>query len=619
MHDKTIYEFGSFRLDPAQHILLCEGQIVPLTPKVFETLQVLIENNGQVVDKDLLLQKIWSDTVVEETSLSKNISVLRKVLKENGSGKSWIETIPKRGYRFISPVKEVESHSTNGITPKKDPPLSIISAKKKIGLIGTIAVLIFLIPTAGYWWLATKTGEAKTNSVIKSIAVLPFKPLTSNEEDQALGLGMADALIIKLGQLEKVNVRPTSIIRRFTTEQQVDAVSVGQSLKVENVLEGTIQRAGDRIRITAQLINVADGRQIWSDKFEEKSTDFFVLQDAIAARVANSLKPQLTESERRKLSHRETDNPEALRLLVLGNVWAEKETTEGFTKSIEYLDKAIELDPNFTFAYLSLSYTYSEASESHLPPREAMPKARYYAERALQMDETMEAAHYQIARVRMFYDWDWPGTETSFKRALELDPDFAHAHFGYATYLSFMGRRQEALVELEKAKNINPISIIGSNVLYRTGEFDRAIFEANKALELNPNRISSLQWLAMSYEQKGMYPEAIAAFERGRQVEDTPELKAFEAHTFALMGKRDAALKAIAELKEVSGRGQRYVSPFYIATIYAGLGENDEAFIWLEKAYQDRSFWIETLKVNPHFDNFRDDPRFQDLLKRAGL
>lgn len=245
-----------------------------------------------------------------------------------------------------------------------------------------------------------------------------------------------------------------------------------------------------------------------------------------------------------------------------------------------------------------------------------MPKARMYAEKVLEKDPSLSDVQYQIASVKMLYEWDWASAESDFKRAIELDPNYAHAHYGYAV-LSFMGRRDEALAELEIAKRIAPLNIIGSNVLYRTGEYDRALLEATKALEMNPKRISSLQWSAMVYEYKGMYPEAIETFEKARQVEDTPEMRAFEAHTFALMGEKDKALKAIEDLKETSK--QRYVSPFYIATIYAGLGEKDLAFEWLEKAYQDRSFWIATLKVNPHFDNLRNDSRFQNLLKRVNL
>jgi len=220
--------------------------------------------------------------------------------------------------------------------------------------------------------------------------------------------------------------------------------------------------------------------------------------------------------------------------------------------------------------------------------------------------------------VKMLHDWDWTGAEASFQRTLELDPNNARAHFGYGTYFALLGRREEALAELERAKKIRPLNIIGSNILYRVGEYDRAIAEANKALEMNPKRISSLQWVAMSMERKGMYREALEAFEKARAVEDTPELKAFQAHTLALAGDKSAALKIIDELKAIP-REQRYVSPFYIAVIYTGLGEKEQAFEWLEKAFQERSWWIATLRTNPQFDSLRADPRFQNLLKRANL
>ncbi|MBX7173581.1 MAG: winged helix-turn-helix domain-containing protein [Pyrinomonadaceae bacterium] len=610
VQNKSIYEFGSFRLDPAQHILLRDGQLVSLTPKVFETLRILVESGGQVVEKDELLNKIWSDTIVEEASLAKNISVLRKVLSENGSGESGIETIPKRGYRFTTPIKECEAKPADSIPELKKTP------KRKVFLAVIVLVLLSSLGFAGYKWSVGKPSETKHED-IKSVAILPFKPLNSSEEDEVLGLGMADALILKIGQLNKVNVSPTSSIRRFTKQPQIDAVSAGKALNVESILEGTIQRTSDRIRITAQLVNVSDGRQIWSDKFEEKTTDFFALQDAIAVRVANSLVAQFTEAERKRMADRGTNNPEALRFYILGCIWVDKETTEGFNRSIEYLNKAIELDPNFSPAYAALSYTYTEASESHLPPNEAMPKAKLYAERALQIDDASVWANYQVAWVKMLYDWDWNGAESGFKKSQELDLTAPRPYFGYGSLLALTGRREEALAQLEKAKKINPINVIGANILYRTGEYDRAIAESKKALELNPNRITSLQWIAMSYEAKGMYEEALTYFEKARQVEDTPELKAFEARTQALIGNKDQAKTTIEELKIIAQ--QRYVSPFYIAVIYAGLGEKNEAFIWLEKAYQDKSWWMATLKSNPQLDDLRDDPRFQDLLRRVSL
>ena len=608
---RTIYEFGSFRLDPAQFVLLREGSVVPLTPKVFETLKILVERNGQVVEKDELLQKIWSDTVVEEASLAKNISVLRKVLSENGSGKSYIETIPKRGYRFTAPLK---NNAAPEIVIEQPGALS----KKRLVFAGALllAILLPAMVFAAYRLFVDQPANAQTVSTAKTVAILPFKPLSVNEEDESLGLGMADALIIKLGQLDQVNVRPTSNIRQFAGQPQTDALAAGKSLKVDIVLEGTIQRLDDRLRITAQLINVADGRQIWADKFEEKMNDFFVVQDAIAERVANSLIPQLTEAEREKLARRETDNPEAYRLYVLGCIWIDHETTEGFTKGIDYLRQAVALDPDFAIAHAALSHAYSDASESHLAPSEAMPNARRHAERALELDQTLSWAHYQVAWVKMLHDWDWAGAEESFRRTIELDSTNARAHFGYGTYFALLGRREEALSELEQAKKLRPLNIIGSNILYRVGEYDRAISEANKALEMNPKRISSLQWVAMSLERKGMYAESLAAFEKARAVEDTPELKAFQAHTLALMGNRGEALKTIDELKAIN---TRYVSPFYIAVIYAGLGDREQALAWLEKAFKERSWWIATLRTNPQFESLRAEPRFQNLLKRANL
>ncbi|HEY8559169.1 MAG TPA: winged helix-turn-helix domain-containing protein [Pyrinomonadaceae bacterium] len=618
VHVKTVYEFGSFRLDPAQFVLLREGCVVPLTPKVFETLKILVENRGQIVEKDELLQKIWSDTIVEEASLAKNISVLRKVLSENGSGKSYIETVPKRGYRFTAPVRDAEIE-TAAEAPTETPAAPPQALTKKRFVWAAAFLLAFsILVFAGYWLRGDPAPTAAGAEKIKAIAILPFKPLDANEENSSLGLGMADALIIKLGQLDQVNVRPTSNIRQFASQPETDAIAAGKKLKVDIVLEGTIQRLEDRLRITAQLINVADGRQIWADKFEEKMNDFFVVQDAIAARVANSLIAQLTEAEREKLARRETNNPEAYRLYVLGCIWVDHETTEGYAKGIDYLKKAVELDPNFALAHAALSHTYSDGSESHLRPSEAMPNAKAHAERALELDQTLPWAHYQIAWVKMLHDWDWKGAESSFRRTIELDPQNARAHFGYGTYFALLGRREDALAELELAKKIRPLNIIGSNILYRVGEYDRALDEANKALEMNPKRISSLQWVAMSLERKGLHAEAVAAFDRARAVEDTPELKAFQAHTFALMGNRTEALRVIDELKAIP-REQRYVSPFYIAVIYAGLGEKGAALDWLEKAFEERSWWIATLRTNPQLDSLRAEPRFQELLKRANL
>lgn len=641
------YEFGAFRLDPSEHILLRDGQHVPLTPKVFETLLILVENNGHVVDKDELLRKVWPDSFVEETSLAKNVSVLRKVLSESDSEQLYIETIPKHGYRFIAQVREVEIESAdtditttdNFITKAIDEDKNLNSEqnnlnklqvvevpdasgrfaflKSKTVLIFAIVLVVSLIIIVGYWQV-NKSTNIQRHSEVKSIAVLPFKSLNANSDDEYLGLGMTDALIIKLGSLKHIIVRPTSAVLQYAN-QQSDLLATGQSLKVEAVLEGSIQRLGDRIRVTVQLVNVNDGRQIWADRFEERLTDIFAVQDVIATRVAVSLTARLTGEEQENLARRGTNNPEAFQLYVRGHFFANQETTEGFKKALEHLNKAIELDPNYALAYAALSKAYSGASEWHLPPREAMPKARAFAEQAIRLDETLPDGHVMLGDVKMQYYWDAAGAERELKRALELNPNHIGARSFYCWLLSGMGRHQEAIAEAKRVEEIDPLRFNVANY-YFAGEYDQAISQAKKALEIDPNRGQVHQWLGMAYEGKGMYEEALASFQKAREIDDTPDFRAFQARVLALSGKRSKALKILAELKELSK--QRYISPYFIAIIYTGLNDKDEAIAWLEKAYQDRSYWLTgmalSMEINPRLASLRDDPRFQDLLQRIG-
>lgn len=620
--EKHFYEFDCFRLDPAQHVLLRDGQIVPLTPKVFETLLVLVENGGQVVDKDALLQKVWSDAFVEETNLTKNISILRKVLSENNSVGSFIETIPKRGYRFTAPVRKIEDESSEIAGQEKDDgetpgqltkPRTAAKTKKLL----TAAAVCFsaLLAFAGYWLFSRESDDAKSAPPIKSIAILPFKSLNADDENY-LGMGMTDALITRLGHLKSVIVRPTGAVRQYTDEPQIDAVAIGRALRVEAVLEGSVQRDGDRVRVTVQLINVGDGRQIWADKFEEKLIDFFAVQDAIAVRAANALTPQLTGEEQKKLVRRETNNPEAFQLYARGHFFANQETTEGFKKAVEHLNKAVELDPAYAPAYAALARAYHGASEWHLPPREAMPKVRIYAERALSLDETLAEGRVMLGYAKMLYEWDGAGAESDFKSAAQLNPNHSDARSAYSWFLALAGRHREAVAEAERVEKLNPL-LYPCQAYYFARDYDRTIAHAKKNLDINPNNAPSLQWLGLAYAQQGRYEAAAAAFQKAREIDDTPDFRAYQARVYALAGKRSEAVKMLAELQEMSK--QRYISPFFIAVVYAGLDEKDAAFEWLEKASEDRSFWMTSLKVNPQLDPLRDDPRFQELMKRVGF
>ena len=475
------------------------------------------------------------------------------------------------------------------------------------------AMLVFIMGAIALSYLLL-VRDKNTSTAYRSIAVLPFKPMSSDETDKVLGLGMADALIIKLGQLNHITVVPTSTVRQYVDIQNVDVISTGQTLKVDAVLEGAIQRTNNQLRVTVQLINVKDGRQIWAEKFEDTSNSFFEVQDAIAARVANSLTLQLTSDEKTQLERRNTNNPEAFQLYVRGQFFANQATRQGFNKGVELLEQAIKLDSNYDLAYAGLSSAYFNASEWHLRPHEAMPKAKFYAEQALRLNEKLPEAHERLAWVKWGYDWDWLAAEREIKRALELNPNHSSPHNSYSWFLSSAGRHQEAIHEAKRAEEINPLEI-PSAVFYFARDYDQAIRQLRKGLELQPNNPVPFQWLGLAYEQKGMYEESIGAFQKGREIEDTPDMKGFQARVYALSGKRAEALKILAELQNLSQR--RYVSPFFVAIVYAALGQKDEAFIWLERAYQDRSYWMTALRVHPQFDSLRNDPRYAGLFRKV--
>ena len=300
-----------------------------------------------------------------------------------------------------------------------------------------------------------------------------------------------------------------------------------------------------------------------------------------------------------------------------GRYFANQETTEGFKRAIEYVSRAIEIDPNYARAYAALSLTYHLASEWQLPPRDAMPKAKAAVDHALKLDDKLPEAHIRLAWVSMHYDWDWPAAEKEFKRAIELNPNDAASHSSYAGYLSTMGRHDDAIAERNLAEELDPLSPQGGAVLYLARSFDAAIYQSHKALELNPNSLAGRQWLGMAYEQKGMYQEAIAEFQKCKALDDTPDWLAFLGHAYGVSGRRTEAVSMLGELKKRAKEG--YVSPYYMALVYIGLGEKHPAIEWLERAFEDRSGWMISLETNPQLDSLRSDSRFRDLLRRVGV
>ena len=647
---KRLYEFGPFRLDPAEHLLLRDGEPVALRPKEFAVLVALVENHGRALTKDELLKGVWSGQLVEEGNINRQISTLRRALGETSDGPQYIETIPKVGYRFVAPVREIrdqgagmviERHTIARIVteeeevadgggafePSPEPKALLASGEKEVNRRRSLALAAVVVSLAGlalglaYAWSSRKSPETKTVATVRSLAVLPFKPIGAGEEDEYLGLGMADALITKLSNIREINVRPTSAVRRYVARDQ-DPVAAGRELRVEAVIEGSVQRVGERVRVTVQLVSVRNGTPLWGQKFDEQFTNIFTVQDQISEQASRALTLSLSGAEKEMLTKRYTENSEAYQLYLKGRYFWNKRTVEGLRKGISFFNEAVEKDPSYALAYVGLADSYSLLSDyGGLPPNQAYPQARKAATEALRLDDGLAEAHATLAYIKTGYDWDWPGAEEGFRRAIELNPNYETAHQWYAEYLSGMGRHQEAIAEIRRAREINPLSLIINavevSVLCIAREYDQGILQGQKALEMDPHFAEVYEYLKRCYDQKGMYKEAIAARQMRRKLagldaEETAALREAAAATSARVYWQKRLEQDLEESK------QELSTAFEVAEIFAQLGEKDQAFAWLERAYEERSFMMLYLKVAPNLDPLRTDPRYADLLRRVG-
>ncbi len=622
------YEFDSFRLDPFKRVLLRSGTVVQLMPKAFDTLLVLVQNSGRVLDKEELMKAVWPNAIVEETNLAHNVSALRKALGEKVGDHRFIATISGQGYTFISTVRVVaydEGSPAGTGTKALQAILAALGVRgRRLGKVTAVAVGILLLGVAGavtYYLVIREPDPPASQRAIRSIAVLPFKALGA-ESDEYLGLGMADALITKLGSISEVLVRPTNAVRRYTTPGE-DPIIAGQALRVDAVLDGNVQRSGERIRVTVQLVRVEDKAPLWAATFDEKFTDVFLVQDAISGAVARALALRLTGAEQQRLAKRQTDNAEAFQAYSKGRFYWNKRTDDGLRKGIEQFNQAIEQDPRYALAYAGLADCYNLLNNYDiLPANDCIPKARTAALKALEIDEGLAEAHTSLALVLEAYEWDQVGAEREYRRALELNHNYSTAHHWYGLYLAQMGRPDEAMRELTRAQELEPTSLIISTGVawgfYFGRQPDRSIQHLQKTLELDGNFWPAHLVLAWAYEQKNEYKKAGEEYQRAIDNSKANTLAvAGLGHLHAEAGNRADAMKVLRELNRLSA--ERYISSYFTAAIYAGLRETDIAIEWLEKAYQEHSYWLISIKVNPWFDRLRSDPRFKDLEQRIGF
>ena len=580
------FEFGPFRLDLFERILLCDGKPVPLAPKVFETLVVLVEKRGHIIEKDELLKRLWPDTFVEENNLAQNIFQLRKALENMSNGSRFIETIPRRGYRFTAEVTRTDSL---GYSSQRAAPSSLIAADKP-------------------------------GIVIKSLAVLPFESLTSDKNDEYLGLGMAHDTIIKLSGLHKLLVLPTRAVFKYAVSV-CDPLAVGRRLGVDAVLEGTIQRVEDRLRVTVRLLSIEDSLTLWAAKFDEDFTDIFSVQDSISEQVVSALSLRITGDERNRLRKRATASTDAYQTFLMGLFFWNKRSGDGLRKAVRYFEEAIETDPDYALAYAGLAdccFLIAHGERDPVLRKQAYEKSRTSALTAIKLDPSVAEAHAALATVKVKYDKDTIAAEKSFDKAIAVGPSCAMAYSRYTYFLAAMGRLGEALQKMRRAQELDPLSpdmnTSLASILYFAREYDEAIRYCERALVLEPNFYEALLWLGLSYSQKHMYTEAIAQLNQARRIgHDKFEPLEILAYVFAANGERDKARKTLSELRSTSKHDE--LRPYNIALIHAALGQKTQAFEWLAKPFVNWTERLRILRFDPRIDVLKNDSRFDSILQ----
>lgn len=624
-----LYDFGPFCLDPSERRLLHDGKPVALTPKCFDLLVILVENSGHLLGKDELIERLWPGQFVEEANLSFNISTLRKALGEGQSGRHFIETVPKKGFRFVAHVEERGDEPRTIPTQQKEalnqrdlsvPSRFRLSLKIAAGFI-TASVLVYFV--YGFW---ARRVAAPVHKSPRTIAVLPFKPLSSESRDESLEMGMAETLITKLSKINQLVVRPMSSVRKYTDVNQ-DPIKAGQEVEAESVLDGSIQKAGDRVRVTVRLIDVKTGAPVLSESFDAQFTDILNLQDSISQRVTQALIVTLSGAEREQLIKHATQSPEAFQLYLLGQYLFFKQSgdrVDNFRKGLECFQKAVEKDPHFASAYIGIAHFYINVGDPKLPRSESLPKAKAAVLKALELDGELAEAHNALGELKYQYEFDWSGAEENFRRAIDLDPHNSYFHLAYGWYLMCLRRFEESKAELQRALELEPSSFHLSKtrgiLMLFMRQYDEAIRHYQKLREMEPTGIHRNQWsMSVAFEQMGMYSEAVEEFlEDGRTREylTSQEIESLR-ELFKTSGWKSFSLKRINMLEEKSKK--QYISPTTLAGLYA-LGEDkDRAFAWLEKAIESHDGWLTLIKIQPAYDSLRNDPRFIKLLERMNL
>ncbi|HVE55937.1 MAG TPA: winged helix-turn-helix domain-containing protein [Pyrinomonadaceae bacterium] len=636
LSESMIYEFEEFRLDAKSRRLFrrAGGELVPLTPKAVELLLFLIRNAGRILSKEELLDTVWENSFVEEANLSQTIFVLRKTLGETTKKPRFILTAPNRGYQFIAPVKEIKADDempevgffSKNISFKiqnpefkvKHPnPKSKIQNPKSLWFAVSLVVLIGF----GIYWFYPAAKPA-TVSEIRTIAVLPFEDLSAGQTEKYLGVSLADALANKFGGLKQITVRPTRTVLKYA-ESREEVSKIGRELQVDAVLDGRIQRVGEQIRVSVQLIRTADNTTLWTENFDDQFTNFFAVQDSISQKVVGSLALRIDEKEREKFNRRGTENAAAYQEYLLGRFFWNKRSADDLNHAIEHFNRAVQIDPNFAESYAGLAETYAIYPFYAVDEdKDALPKAREAANRALAIDGELAEAYTALAYVQSQYDFDWKSAEKSYLRAIELNPNLATTRQWYGEFLAFQNRTDEGLVQMLKAVELDPTSLSANNapaLAYNASQqFEKALETTEKVLQMDANFLIAQHYRARALFFLGRREEAFEIYRKVIAVSNgSAYFKADLGCLYGIAGQKAEARKILAELVETAK--SKPVSPYYFAIIYIGLNERARAFEFLRKAVAEHDNNVIVLKVGANFDSVRNDPEFIEILRSANF
>ena len=573
------YIFGPFTLDCRKQRLLRDGELLPLTGKTFEVLRALIEHRERLVEKEELLRLVWPDVVVDEANLTQHIFTVRKLLGDSSQNARYVLTVSRRGYRFIADVLEV-GDETSGDVP----------------------------------------GRTHNLPAIRALAILPFSTISGSDEEY-LGLGLADAVIARMAKLATVPVRPTSAIRRYTAVHH-DLIDVARELRVDGVVEGTIRRDSDRIRVTVQLVHVRSSAPLWADHFDAALSNLFSVEDSISTRIAESLVVTLTGELRRRLVRRDTESGDAYLARLKGRYYLNRRTPDSLHRAVECFNQAIERDPLYALAYADLADCYALGAASSVTRRDSVGLARAAVLKALELDEESAEAHASLASLAYRWDWDFAAAQREFRRAIELNPSAASVRHSYALFLALQGRFDDALVEMTRAGELDPLSLPISAGIGRVLDLARrpsdAIAQYKRTIDVDPSFAEVYFDLAIALRHVGRCGEALEADRRAVALAPAkPAYRCGLAVSYVHTGRRDEAQREIDELVSLARR--TYVSPVVFALAALAFEDSDDALTRLEQAIDERSAEVLYLGVDPDFDPLRRHSRFQSLLARMGV